>query len=646
MRRLTLPVRVFISSIVVMSVLFLGALLTIGLLARQSVIAQATQDVEILAEVIKQVLNRESAIPVALELTVSDDMVTTARLVARWAASLEGLPDGQATLNGGLADVVQRTNIQRAVVTDSEGAVQIDVKNAEQSESSPHQGLQPEMPGFSQLLAGNESVVIQTSERSEAGHWFKTVGIRSVDVPRIVYLERDASDLKRIKDAIGVSDLIQLLLAQSSIQSLILTDSNLQPLSADDRAVEFAEEQRGLVRQMFSLGMTVTEITESTINVASPIASPDGIFQGAVYVSLSAKPIDELLKRIVRVSLLIFFIGVSVSGALAFLVSTRIAAPISRLNRAARAIKRGNYEFASNLKTEGTQSFGLRQLIAVFRDMASRVKLREEELDVLVQARNKELQEKNKLLLETQSLMNEQLNLARQLQHASLPAVFPAYCEGLGGAAKMLPALQVGGDFYDSFALSTNRVAVVIADVSGKGVAAAFFASVAKNLLREIASHNQSPAICLSRLNEALIEQNPISLFITLSFAIFDIESRTMTFASAGHPLPIIFDDYGVDHLAGHDAGPALGIIDKAVFQDTAVVLKRGDSVVFYTDGVTEAVNEREQELSAEKFEDFLSTLGSSHPKITLDKLLDLIARHAGDAPQSDDITLAIVSYE
>jgi serine phosphatase RsbU (regulator of sigma subunit) len=67
---------------------------------------------------------------------------------------------------------------------------------------------------------------------------------------------------------------------------------------------------------------------------------------------------------------------------------------------------------------------------------------------------------------------------------------------------------------------------------------------------------------------------------------------------------------------------------------------------VFYTDGVTEAVNEREQELSPEKFEDFLSTLGSSHPKNTLDKLLDLIARHAGDAPQSDDITLAIVSFE
>jgi len=263
-----------------------------------------------------------------------------------------------------------------------------------------------------------------------------------------------------------------------------------------------------------------------------------------------------------------------------------------------------------------------------------------------VQARNKELQEKNKLLLEAQSLMNEQLNLARQLQHASLPAVFPAYCEGLGGAAKMLPALQVGGDFYDSFALSTNRVAVVIADVSGKGVAAAFFASVAKNLLREIARNNHSPAVCLNHLNEALIEQNPISLFITLNFAIFDTESRTMTFASAGHPLPIIFDDYGVDHITGHDAGPALGIIDNAVFQDTAVVLKRGDSVVFYTDGVTEAVNEREQELSAEKFEDFLSTLGSSHPKNTLDKLLDLIARHAGDAPQSDDITLAIVSFE
>ena len=174
-------------------------------------------------------------------------------------------------------------------------------------------------------------------------------------------------------------------------------------------------------------------------------------------------------------------------------------------------------------------------------------------LEQRVAQRTAEVVEKNQQLEEKQARIDQDLHTAQLLQASILPKDFSAYPD-TGIAASMRPALEVGGDFYDFFPISDGRLALVVADVSGKGVAAAFFMAVTRTMLRGIASAGEVPADCIAHVNEALCRENPIDMFVTVVYAVLSEASGQVRFVNAGHCEPIVTSADGKARLLKHSA--------------------------------------------------------------------------------------------
>ena len=165
-------------------------------------------------------------------------------------------------------------------------------------------------------------------------------------------------------------------------------------------------------------------------------------------------------------------------------------------------------------------------------------------LEQRVAERTAEVAEKNRLLEEKQARIDDDLKTAQTLQASILPTDFSAYA-GTAIAASMRPALEVSGDFYDVFPLDGGRLGLVIADVSGKGVAAAFFMAVTRTMLRSEALTGRAAAECVAHVNQTLCCENPVDMFVTALYAELDASSGAVNFVNAGHCEPIVLDGNG-----------------------------------------------------------------------------------------------------
>src|SRR3984957_14213595 len=188
------------------------------------------------------------------------------------------------------------------------------------------------------------------------------------------------------------------------------------------------------------------------------------------------------------------------------------------------------------------------------------LKLQTHILENTVAERTHELADKNAALERAQAQIKAELDVARALQIAILPASFPVR-PGCDGAARMIPATTMGGDFYDFIELSDGRVGLVMADVSGKGVPAAFFMAVARTNLRELAAHYLEPGACLAQTNDVLCTQNPMDLFVTVFYCMFDATTGRLSYSNGGHNPPYLRRaDGSVETLSGA-GGLVLGVM-------------------------------------------------------------------------------------
>jgi sigma-B regulation protein RsbU (phosphoserine phosphatase) len=262
-----------------------------------------------------------------------------------------------------------------------------------------------------------------------------------------------------------------------------------------------------------------------------------------------------------------------------------------------------------------------------------------------VAQRTAELAERNKVLEQTQAQMMAELDLARAMQGAILPANFPsrASCDG---AARMTPATTMAGDFYDFIELPDRRIGLVMADVSGKGVPAAFFMAVSRTNLREFAEHHDEPGRCLAQTNEVLCTQNPMELFVTVFYGIFDPVSGELQYANAGHTPPLIRrSDGSIDWLKGSN-GLMLGVMPGAKYVTHALNLHAGDRLVLYTDGVTEAVNAAAEAYGEQRLVAEVKACGGGPAAAVVESICRSVAQFAGGAAQSDDITLSVLAWQ
>ena len=241
-----------------------------------------------------------------------------------------------------------------------------------------------------------------------------------------------------------------------------------------------------------------------------------------------------------------------------------------------------------------------------------------------------------------------ELNVATQIQADMLPRIFPPFPDRseFDIYATMQPAKEVGGDFYDFFMLDEDHLGLVMADVSGKGVPAALFMVIAKTLIKNRAQMGGSPAEVLAYVNEQLCDGNDAELFVTVWFAILELSTGKGIAANAGHEHPVLRRSGGDYELVVYRHSPAVATLPGIRFREHEFELHPGDRVFVYTDGVPEAINEKEEDYGPDRM---LAALNSCPPDTPMDETLRLVRedldRFAGQMPQFDDVTMMAIDY-
>ena len=243
-----------------------------------------------------------------------------------------------------------------------------------------------------------------------------------------------------------------------------------------------------------------------------------------------------------------------------------------------------------------------------------------------------------------------ELELATRIQYGMLPKIFPLFTNrpDFDIAASMDPAKEVGGDFYDFFMIDEDHIALVMADVSGKGVPAALFMMIAKTLLKhqlQTAGH-MSPAKALGIVNDQLCEGNDSDFFVTIWAAVLNLSTGDGVAANAGHEHPAIRRAGGNYELSIYRHSPAVASMEGMKFREHDFHLDPGDSIFVYTDGVPEATNASEQLLGNERMVEALNRDPDAVPGVVIANVTDALWAFVGDAPQFDDITMLAFLYK
>lgn len=237
--------------------------------------------------------------------------------------------------------------------------------------------------------------------------------------------------------------------------------------------------------------------------------------------------------------------------------------------------------------------------------------------------------------LEKERALNE-LQDARTIQSNLFPQN-PPQIPGFNINGVCLPCFEVGGDWYDFVPLTDGKLGIVLADVSGKGMGAALLMSSTRSLLRLIANTTHSPKEVLRQLNEILIKDFPSARFVTMIYAVLNPKERTVVFANAGHLPPLLIDSTGNSFLETSDGLP-LGIAESS-FSDREIKFKSDSRLMFYTDGVTEAMNSSGEEYGTERLLKHFN-----NPLASIQSVVSDVNSFTGGYEQSDDITVVKIN--
>ena len=243
--------------------------------------------------------------------------------------------------------------------------------------------------------------------------------------------------------------------------------------------------------------------------------------------------------------------------------------------------------------------------------------------------------------------LSTELSMATDIQASQLPSLFPAFPmrSEFDLYASMTPAKEVGGDFYDFFLVDDDHIALVMADVSGKGVPAALFMMIARVLIKSHLQNGESPAETLTSVNQQLCEGNDAHLFVTVWIGLLQISTGKGIAVNAGHEHPTLRRADGKYELIVYRHSPAVAALKGVKYKEHEFELHPGDSLFVYTDGVPEATNAKNELLGNERMLDALNKAPDAAPKEVLSNVMDGINEFVKGAEQFDDITMMCLKY-
>jgi sigma-B regulation protein RsbU (phosphoserine phosphatase) len=237
--------------------------------------------------------------------------------------------------------------------------------------------------------------------------------------------------------------------------------------------------------------------------------------------------------------------------------------------------------------------------------------------------------------------LENELDVANKMQQTILPTEFPSQ-SGFQIHGSMTPARVVGGDFFDVLYLNNGRVGLTVADVSDKGVPAALFMMASRTLLKSAAMGLKSPREVLREVNDLLYDDNDAMMFVTLFYAVYDPATGELTYANGGHNAPLIVHVDGTSTILPGTNGIALGVMPGMEYDERTISTSAGDTIVFYTDGVTEAVNDQGQEFGMDRLRQVFTSQPMRDAESATQAVFDAVSQFAGDVAQFDDITCLI----
>jgi sigma-B regulation protein RsbU (phosphoserine phosphatase) len=240
------------------------------------------------------------------------------------------------------------------------------------------------------------------------------------------------------------------------------------------------------------------------------------------------------------------------------------------------------------------------------------------------------------------SALQREIQIAAEMQQRILPKHYPDI-PGLEVYGSMSPAKIMGGDLFDVFELGPEKVGFFIGDVSGKSVPAAFYMAVARTLLRSVSDNVESPSECLEKVDALLSAHEIPGTFVTAFLGVLDTRTFECVYANAGHPLPIIVSDDGAISEIQDGRGTVLGIGAGLDYEQGALILQPDDTLLSYTDGVTEAMDIKNDPYGEERLESLLRDITDAKPSALCQRITEDVERHSAGREQHDDLTVLAV---
>ena len=259
-----------------------------------------------------------------------------------------------------------------------------------------------------------------------------------------------------------------------------------------------------------------------------------------------------------------------------------------------------------------------------------------------------ELQKAYKIIEAQKDRMEDELNVGHKIQMSMVPQTFPPFPDRdeFSIHAALHPAREVGGDFYDYFFIDENRLCICIGDVSGKGVPAALFMAVTKTLIKARATDDFSTASIITRVNDEISQNNKAYMFVTIFTGILDLRTGNLTFTNAGHNPPHIKRVNGSLELLSQRHGPVIGAQAGLAFKEDTVTLSKGDFLLMYTDGVTEARNREKEFFTDERLADLLSSREFESVNEVVQMTVSEVKQFENGAEPFDDVTVLAFQFD
>lgn len=251
---------------------------------------------------------------------------------------------------------------------------------------------------------------------------------------------------------------------------------------------------------------------------------------------------------------------------------------------------------------------------------------------------NARLYEEEKALVS----MKEQVKLAAQIQQDLLPKQ-PPQLEGYDIAACSISAQMVGGDYYDFVRIGDGRWAVCLGDVSGKGLPASLLMANLQATLRGQSALDQAVKEIIARSNRLIFQSTDPEKFATLFYAVLDARVGSLAFCNAGHEYPMLFPKGGASPARLITGGMALGVLEEFPYQEDVATMDAGDTLIIYSDGISDAVNEFEQPFGEERLRACVTEHANERAAEIMKRVVDSVKAHEGDTPRIDDLTLVVV---